>query len=159
MVADWGEASVTHLPGLQSRLGAALGDGVSMAVRWKTVTSKCNFIKLLYFTTFSSNLGLQNFISAVPRGDFNNTTWFSPYVYTDVKWTLRLPRLEGDYGAHIITQVGHWSRGAGDISKATEQSHPLPQLREAVAADGAAKYKWQSREVHGNPFSKPQLRI
>lgn len=33
MVADWGEESVTHLPLLQSRLGAALGDGVSMAAR------------------------------------------------------------------------------------------------------------------------------
>lgn len=81
-----------------------------------------NVILLNYFipTTFSSNFGLQNFISVVPRGELKKTTWFSPYVFTDVKWTLQLPRLEGDYGAHVITQVGHWSRGAGDISKATE---------------------------------------
>lgn len=148
----WGEVAVSHHPLLQSRLGAAFGDGVCLAVgresqepspgvgkccaptpgvnpapgwshlkftwtpctmQWsamgilhpsqtsqrsrkgwpwnttvsvtcsamtrKTFTSKY-LILLNYFipTTFSSDFRLQTFISVVPRGQFNNTTRFSP---------------------------------------------------------------------------------
>lgn len=56
-------------------------------------------------------------------------------------------------------QEGHWSREAGDISKATSRATLSPSPGRHWQHTGAEKLTWQLGQVCGNLLSKSQLRV